>query len=794
MCDARNICSKTEYDRLNRPWKVSYPSSRQPTVTTHYDLGYDADHHATRGKVTEILTAEVANDTGTSWDDSIPATRLGYTYDQWGRMVGSSQDLDWDSEHNVYVHTYDFKYKYNLGGQLIQQEYPSHRLVNFGFDDAGRLSNVNSGAGHVYVDAFTYTAQGLVSGYTLGNGATVSLGYGTNGRLQLSEITLTKNGTTLQKYQYTYGQINTSGTVDTTKNNGQLAQVDSWIGSTQEYRQQFKYDCLNRLLNAKEKYGTSLGSTAYDINYEFDTFGNRYQKSSANSGNSAIVQKWVEAGDYDLTNNRFQSDVAYDEAGNIIADPRFRDMIYGYDANGRQDYSAQANGSSPVTVIFDGAGQKVATKASGYLSVSVYDAGGKLAAEYSQFAAPTTANVDFITPNYQGSTAVVTDNSGTVKSRHDYLPFGEELAAGVGSRTTGKMFGQPDSVRQKYAGMETDDATGLNHTLWRKDDNWSGRWTSPDPYGGSMSTADPQSFNRYAYVNNDPVNHMDPLGLTLADCGIYQTEDPEEAKTMQQHYDGIFQKAQNDSATDRWYKTPWGSMVKSLSDNFIHDGGQQSLSAGGRTVALWLNNPNDPDNTETFKQCADAAASGPGDSLPYTDGDDLLKQLYLLSKTEIMNIFIFGHASPAGMMGVNPETGLYMSDTLSDDYRTTHSGPMPVKLQPDARRTSVLAGAIKTGQINLAGGATISFIGCNTSALALDLSKQLAGVDRRDVSVSGVSNSCNLIPEVRGVRVTNETTGLSGGTLGTVQTFRQGNKDAFHTSYPARKRLIGGLW
>jgi YD repeat-containing protein len=89
-------------------------------------------------------------------------------------MVGSSQDLVWDTDH--FEHTYDFKYKYNLSGQLIQQEYPSHRIVNFGYDDASRLSNVNSGAGHVYVDAFTYTGQGLGSGYTLGNGATVSLG------------------------------------------------------------------------------------------------------------------------------------------------------------------------------------------------------------------------------------------------------------------------------------------------------------------------------------------------------------------------------------------------------------------------------------------------------------------------------------------------------------------------------------------------------------------------------------------------------------------------------------------
>jgi RHS repeat-associated protein len=61
--------------------------------------------------------------------------------------------------------------------------------------------------------------------------------------------------------------------------------------------------------------------------------------------------------------------------------------------------------------------------------------------------------------------------------------------------------------------MEKDDASGMAHTLWRKYDSSSGRWTTPDPYGGSMTLSDPQSFNRYTYVNNDPVNLTDPSGL-----------------------------------------------------------------------------------------------------------------------------------------------------------------------------------------------------------------------------------------------------------------------------------------
>ena len=42
-----------------------------------------------------------------------------------------------------------------------------------------------------------------------------------------------------------------------------------------------------------------------------------------------------------------------------------------------------------------------------------------------------------------------------------------------------------------------------------------GRWTAPDPYNGSYDLANPQSLNRYAYVNNNPLGFVDPSGKTI---------------------------------------------------------------------------------------------------------------------------------------------------------------------------------------------------------------------------------------------------------------------------------------
>jgi hypothetical protein len=44
----------------------------------------------------------------------------------------------------------------------------------------------------------------------------------------------------------------------------------------------------------------------------------------------------------------------------------------------------------------------------------------------------------------------------------------------------------------------------------------------PDPYNGSYDLSDPQSFNRYAYSENDPVNFIDPTGMD--ECSEFDSQ------------------------------------------------------------------------------------------------------------------------------------------------------------------------------------------------------------------------------------------------------------------------------
>ena len=89
---------------------------------------------------------------------------------------------------------------------------------------------------------------------------------------------------------------------------------------------------------------------------------------------------------------------------------------------------------------FDGNGKRV-TKTVGTVggggttTIFLYNVMGQLAAEYGGLA-PTTTGSSYLTTDHLGSTSVTTDSNGFVRSRDDYLPFGEEIGA-VGTGRSG---------------------------------------------------------------------------------------------------------------------------------------------------------------------------------------------------------------------------------------------------------------------------------------------------------------------------------------------------------------------
>jgi RHS repeat-associated protein len=117
-----------------------------------------------------------------------------------------------------------------------------------------------------------------------------------------------------------------------------------------------------------------------------------------------------------------------------------------------------------------------------------------------------------------GTPRMIADKTGSLPGikRHDYLPFGEELGAGVGGRTTGQGYSVADGVRQKLSGKERDSESGLDFFASRYYSAAMGRFTSPDSFGGRV--VNPQTLNLYAYVRNNPLKYIDPTGHVAQDA------------------------------------------------------------------------------------------------------------------------------------------------------------------------------------------------------------------------------------------------------------------------------------
>jgi YD repeat-containing protein len=109
-----------------------------------------------------------------------------------------------------------------------------------------------------------------------------------------------------------------------------------------------------------------------------------------------------------------------------------------YDAENRQ-VTANIN-SSGSSYVYDGNGLRVQKTVPGLGTTDyVYDAWGNLVSEFYQSGTPPCVATCYVSFDHLGSTRLLTDSSGAVARRYDYLPFGGDLA-GVNGRTTSLQY------------------------------------------------------------------------------------------------------------------------------------------------------------------------------------------------------------------------------------------------------------------------------------------------------------------------------------------------------------------
>jgi RHS repeat-associated protein len=318
--------------------------------------------------------------------------------------------------------------------------------------------------------AFAYDDDGKLHTKTLDSLVTATYGY--DDLEQISSIGYVAGQTTLANFSYTpdvMGRITnvTDPGGQHTFTNDNMHRLTAATHSNMA-SESYQYDGIGNMLNSNLTFPPPAG-----VSYGYDYNGNRTSKTVGSS-------VWQYAYDYE---NRLTQ----------VTPPTGPSIFYAYDALGRR--VARSFGDYWTAFGYDGA--DVLWEYSAYDSSTIWYGNGpgidnKLWMHQFQGSSPIT--VYFLT-DHQGSTrALISDTGGIVSgSLMDYDSFGNS------SGTVG--------TRYRYTGREWDADAQLYYYRARYYDPAARRFISEDPIGLEGG------INLYAYVENNPVNFTDPMGL-----------------------------------------------------------------------------------------------------------------------------------------------------------------------------------------------------------------------------------------------------------------------------------------
>jgi RHS repeat-associated protein len=475
VTDARGATTTFAYNNRHLPTSITYNVTGDPTgrTATTPNVAFAYDEAGNRTSMT---------------DGQGSAT---YSYNALSQMTSETRTF-------TGIGSFTLSYAYNLSGELTNITNPWNAQVGYSYDKTGRATSM-SGANYAgvssYVNSIAYRAFGAAKQVSYSNGRTLSMQY--DNRLRATRWDVPG----VMGWSYAYNYFN--------ENSGRVTYAQNLYDATLD--RSYDYDHVGRLLEAhtgSEARGALVGTGgtqdgSYSHSYRYDQFGNMWYRV----GWGGSFGSWLEENP-SYTNNQ-RNGLSYDAAGNL-----FGNSTVTYDATGQQiSYSGGPTQSYDgdrlrVKKIEGGtttyylrstvlSGQVVAElDGSGGFSRGYVYAGGQM------IAIQNNNSVSWVHQDPVTKSQRITNSSGTVTSTVDLDPWGGDT-----SRSSNAAF-QP----HRYT-TYTRDADGGDDAMMRRYGNYWARFSQPDPWDGSYEPNDPQTLNRYAYTQNDPINLTDPTGL-----------------------------------------------------------------------------------------------------------------------------------------------------------------------------------------------------------------------------------------------------------------------------------------
>jgi RHS repeat-associated protein len=206
-------------------------------------------------------------------------------------------------------------------------------------------------------------------------------------------------------------------------------------------------------------------------------------------------------------------DFDYDAAGNVIGDD-LSGHTYSYDSENRL---VSVDGGSTASYAFDHQNRRYKKTVGstvthyvwqGYQVLAEHNgSSGAVLWDYVFAGSRMIGKVAGSTVNYflsdRLSVRLTMSSNGSVVGRQAHAPFGEDFAE------------SGTQEKNHFTTYVRDSESGLDYAINRGFSPPVARFQSSDPWGPSASIGSPQSWNRYSYTQNDPINLTDPLGLWI---------------------------------------------------------------------------------------------------------------------------------------------------------------------------------------------------------------------------------------------------------------------------------------
>ncbi len=278
------------------------------------------------------------------------------------------------------------------------------------------------------------------------------------------------------------------------------------------YTENFQYDNLNRLNTVHDAGGVLQKQYQYDaignITYKSDVGYYGYDPNHVHAVQSAGGNAYA----YDANGNQISG------AGRSLSWTSFNKPSGISTANGYTGFAYDASHNRVLkttpttTTAYIGKLYQQTTMNGVIKDVSNIYAGSKLIASIEEVAGLST--IKYMHGDHLGSISVITDANGAVIERLRFDVFGAPVDPNTGAAKA--SFGATNTERG-YTGHEMDASTGLINMNARLYDPVLGRFLSADTVVSGPGNM--QNFNRYSYVNNNPLIYTDPTGHFIFTIG-----------------------------------------------------------------------------------------------------------------------------------------------------------------------------------------------------------------------------------------------------------------------------------